>query len=185
MQVEESFKALPSENNPYYATKSQFLKQGVAVQSVRLETMATPDRQLVYAMNHLSLATYAKLGGIPWLLAAQQRVAHELVIGLGSHTASNSRIGSRQRYVGITTVFSSDASYLLSDRTSAVPYDEYPQALFETVKRSIAKVRTDDNWRSTDKVRLVFHVFKPLKDAEAEAITASPCPESTQITAQI
>jgi len=170
VQVEESFKALPAENNPYYATKSQFLKQGVAVQSVRLETMATPDQQLVYAMNHLSLATYAKLGGIPWLLAAQQRVAHELVIGLGSHTASNSRIGSRQRYVGITTVFSSDGSYLLSDRTSAVPYDEYPQALFETVKRSIAKVRTDDNWRSTDKVRLVFHVFKPLKDAEAEAI---------------
>ncbi|WP_439602426.1 argonaute/piwi family protein [Devosia sp.] len=170
VQVEESFKELQPENNPYYATKSQFLKQGVPVQSVRIETMATPEQQLVFAMNHLSLATYAKLGGIPWLLAAQQRVAHELVIGLGSHTASASRIGSRQRYVGITTVFSSDGSYLLSDKTSAVPYDEYPEALFETVRRSITKVRTDDNWRSTDKVRLVFHVFKPLKDTEAEAI---------------
>lgn len=170
VQVEESFKELQPENNPYYATKSQFLKQGVPVQSVRIETMATPEQQLVFAMNHLSLATYAKLGGIPWLLAAQQRVAHELVIGLGSHTASASRIGSRQRYVGITTVFSSDGSYLLSDKTLAVPYDEYPEALFETVKRSITKVRTDDNWRSTDKVRLVFHVFKPLKDTEAEAI---------------
>lgn len=93
-----------------------------------------------------------------------------LIVETRTRNFSNSRIGSRQRYVGITTVFSSDASYLLSDRTSAVPYDEYPQALFETVKRSIAKVRTDDNWRSTDKVRLVFHVFKPLKDAEAEAI---------------
>lgn len=170
VQVEESFKALPAENNPYYATKSQFLKLGVPVQSVRLETMATPAQQLVFAMNHLSLATYAKLGGVPWLLAAQQRVAHELVIGLGSHTTSASRIGSRQRFVGITTVFSSDGSYLLSDKTSAVPYEDYPEALFETVKRSITKVRTDDNWRSTDKVRLVFHVFKPLKDGEAEAI---------------
>lgn len=170
VQIEESFKALPPENNPYYVTKSQFLKMGVPVQSVRLETMGTPDQQLVFAMNHMSLATYAKLGGIPWLLAAQQRVAHELVIGLGSHTTNTSRIGSGQRHVGITTVFSSDGSYLLSDRTSAVPYADYPEALFETVKRSISKVRVDDNWRSTDKVRLVFHVFKPLKDGEAEAI---------------
>ena len=95
VQVEESFKGLPPENNPYYATKAQFLKLGIPVQSVRLETMETPDTQLVYAMNHMSLATYAKLGGTPWLLAAQQRVAHELVIGLGSHTTSASRIGSR------------------------------------------------------------------------------------------
>jgi hypothetical protein len=170
VQIEESFKALPPENNPYYATKAQFLKLGVPVQSVTLETMKFAPTQLVFAMNNMSLATYAKLGGTPWLLAAQQRVAHELVIGLGSHTTSASRIGSRERYVGITTVFSSDGSYLLSDRTSAVPYAEYPEALFDTVKRSIAKVRVDDNWRSTDKVRLVFHVFKPLKDDEAEAV---------------
>lgn len=173
VQVEEEFKSLSPDCNPYYATKSQFLKLGVPVQSVRLETMATPDKQLVFAMNHMSLATYAKLGGVPWLLAAQQRVAHELVIGLGSHTTMSSRIGSRQRYVGITTVFSSDGSYLLSEKTGAVPYAEYPAALFETVKRSIAKVRVDDNWRSTDKVRLVFHVFKPLKDEEAEAIKSA------------
>src|ERR1019366_3907077 len=90
----------------------------VAVQSVRLETMAQNDQQLVFSMNHMSLATYAKLGGTPWLLAAQQTVAHELVIGLGSHSVPGSRIGALQRYVGITTVFSSDGSYLLSDKTA-------------------------------------------------------------------
>lgn len=64
VQVEEQFKALPAETNPYYATKAQFLKLGVPVQAVRLETMKTPDAQLVFAMNHMSLATYAKLGGV-------------------------------------------------------------------------------------------------------------------------
>ena len=170
VQIEEEFKSLKGEVNPYYATKSVFLKRDVPVQSVRLETMSQPDSQLVFSMNHMSLATYAKLGGVPWLLASQQTVAHELVIGLGSHSVSNSRIGTQRRFVGITTVFSSDGSYLLSDKTAVVPFEEYADALYETLKRSITTVRKQDNWRSTDKVRLVFHMFKPPKDTEAEAI---------------
>lgn len=170
VQVEEEFKDFKEDNNPYYATKSVFLKRDVPVQSVRLETMAQSDMELVFSLNHMSLATYAKLGGTPWLLAAQQTVAHELVIGLGSHTESGSRIGSHKRFVGITTVFSSDGSYLLSDRTAVVPYEEYAAALYDTLKRAITTVRRQDNWRSTDKVRLVFHMFKPLKDIEASAV---------------
>jgi hypothetical protein len=170
VQVEEEFKGFTGDRNPYYATKSVFLKRDVAVQSVRLETMAQSDQQLVFSLNHMSLATYAKLGGTPWLLAAQQTVAHELVIGLGSHSVAGGRIGAQQRYVGITTLFSSDGSYLLSDKTAVVPFERYADALFETLKRSITTVRKQDNWRSTDKVRLVFHMFKPPKDTEAEAI---------------
>lgn len=170
VQVEEEFKEFEDGLNPYYATKSVFLKRDIAVQSVRLETMAQPDNQLVFSMNHLSLATYGKLGGIPWLLASQQTVAHELVIGLGSHSVASSRIGPNRRYVGITTVFSSDGNYLLSDRTAVVPYEKYASELYEVLKRSITAVRKQDNWRSTDKVRLVFHMFKPPKDIEAQAI---------------
>ncbi|HLG82385.1 MAG TPA: Piwi domain-containing protein [Bradyrhizobium sp.] len=170
VQVEEEFKKYGGDDNPYYATKAVLLKRDIAVQSVRLETMSLSDASLMFAMNHVSLATYAKLGGIPWLLAAKQTVAHELVIGLGSHTVSGSRIGSHKRFVGITTVFSSDGSYLLSDKTAVVPFEKYADALYDTLKRAITLVRKQDNWRSTDKVRLVFHMFKPPKDAEADAI---------------
>lgn len=170
VQVEEEFKSTDGDQNPYYATKSVFLKRDIPVQSVRRETMAQPDNQLVFSLNHMSLAIYAKLGGTPWVLASQQTVAHELVVGLGSHSVANSRLGAQDRYVGITTVFSSDGRYLLSDKTSVVPYDGYAEALYETLKRSITAVRKQDNWRSTDKVRLVFHMFKPPKDIEAEAI---------------
>src|SRR3546814_3520280 len=93
-----------------------------------------------------------------------------LVIGLGSHSIAGSRIGSLQKFVGITTVFSSDGSYLLSDRTAVVPFEDYAEALYETLKRSITTVRKQDKWRSTDKVRLVFHMFKQPQDKEAEAI---------------
>lgn len=170
VQVEEEFKEFDGDDNPYYATKAVLLKRDVAVQSARLETMGLSDANLVFAMNHMSLATYAKLGGTPWLLAAKQTVSHELVIGLGSHTVSGSRIGSHKRFVGITTVFSSDGSYLLSDKTAVVPFEKYADALYDTLKRAITLVRKQDNWRSTDKVRLVFHMFKPPKDTEADAI---------------
>jgi hypothetical protein len=166
VQVEEEFKKYDGDHNPYYATKAVLLKRDIAVQSVRLETMGLSDTNLMFAMNHVSLATYAKLGGVPWLLAAKQTVAHELVIGLGSHTVSGSRIGSHKRFVGIT----SDGSYLLSDKTAVVPFEKYAGALYDTLKRAITQVRKQDNWRSTDKVRLVFHMFKPPKDTEADAI---------------
>ena len=143
-----------------FATKSIFLKRDVAVQSVRLETMAQADSQLVFSLNHMSLATYAKLGGTPWLLASQQTVAHELVIGLGSHSAANSRIGTHKRYVGITTVFSSDGSYLLSDRAAVVPFEDYASTLYETLKRSISTVRKQDNWRTTDKARDFYSAMR-------------------------
>jgi hypothetical protein len=42
VQIEEEFKRFGSESNPYYATKSVLLKRDIAVQSVRLETMAQP-----------------------------------------------------------------------------------------------------------------------------------------------
>lgn len=170
VQVEESFKSYPGNVNPYFGTKALLLKNNVAVQSIRLETMRQPDDNLVFSMNQMSLACYAKLGGRPWLLSAEQKVGHELVIGIGSHMASESRIGTGKRQVGITTVFSSDGSYHLSERTSVVPFEEYAEALTETLKKTVVRVREEDNWKNTDRVRLVFHMFKPAKDIEADAI---------------
>ena len=173
VQIEEDFKALPGNLNPYYGTKAMLLKNHVAVQNFRLETMQQDPRGLVFTMNQMSLASYAKLGGRPWLLGTEQTVAHELVIGVGSHVASDSRIGGGTRHVGITTVFSSDGGYHLSERTNVVPFEDYSAALAETLKGTIIRVRDEDNWKSTDRVRLIFHMFKPAKDVEADAIKAA------------
>lgn len=170
VQVEEGFKALPGGENPYFATKAMLLRNNVAVQNIRIETMSEADRGLVYTMNQVSLASYAKLGGRPWLLSAQQSVAHELVIGLGSHTEQKSRFDKGKRHVGITTVFSSDGGYHLSERTGVVPFEDYGRELTETLTRTIERIRREDNWKNSDRVRLVFHAFKQIKDIEAEAI---------------
>jgi hypothetical protein len=170
VQIDKDFRELAGANNPYFATKAVFLKHRVPVQQITLETIRFADKQLVYALNNMSVATYAKVGGIPWLLKSEPIVAHELVIGLGSHTVRTSRLGAGERIVGITTMFTSDGKYLLDDRTEAVPYDQYADTLYQSLSRSIADVRKVDNWRSSDSVRLIFHVFKQFADHEVAAV---------------
>lgn len=170
VQTEGGFRQLPHAENPYFVAKASLLKRGVQVQAISLETMRLPPMNLAYSLSNASLASYAKLGGIPWLLRSQPNTDHELIIGLGSHTEKVSRLGSGNRTVGITTVFSSDGRYLLEDRTAAVPFDRYPGELTASLKRTISRVREEDAWRASDAVRLVFHVFKPLKSREVEIV---------------
>lgn len=170
VQIDQAFKDLSDALNPYYATKAIFLKHRVPVQEITLETMNFANQQLVFALNNMSVATYAKIGGTPWLLKSQPRGAHELVVGIGSQVVSTERLVAKERVVGLTTVFSSDGNYLLDDMTAAVDYDKYAGALLESLKRSISTIRTADNWRSSDDVRLIFHVFKEIADSEAEAV---------------
>jgi Piwi domain len=169
VQIDKDFREMDDAANPYFATKAVLLKHRVPVQEVALETMRNADKQLVYVLNNMSVAAYAKMGGTPWLLKSQPTVAHELVVGIGSQNFSPNRLGGKERIVGLTTVFSSDGKYLLDDRTAAVDYAHYSEELFKSLSRSIESVRTNDNWRSTDAVRLIFHVFKQMADHEADA----------------
>jgi hypothetical protein len=170
IQIDDGMDELVGDDNPYLVTKAFFLARQVAVQQVELETMEQRPNQLAYAVNNVGLAAYAKLGGIPWLLPTSQKVAHELVVGLGSFKLSTSRFGAGDRYVGVTTVFTGSGRYLVESRTRAVPFEDYTAAMLEALKRSVEEVRATQNWRPDDPVRLVFHVFKPVKGAEVRAV---------------
>jgi hypothetical protein len=173
LQTEEEFRQLPHAANPYFVAKAAMLKRGVHLQAISLKTMRLPKMNLAYSLSNASLASYAKLGGIPWLLRSQPNTDHELIIGLGSHTERSSRLGPGDRTVGITTVFSSDGRYLLEDRTAAVPFERYSAELKASLHRIISRVREEDAWRASDAVRLIFHVFKPLKSLEIDVVEAT------------
>lgn len=170
IQTEDYFHQLYGEDNPYYVTKSFFLKHQVPVQEIEIESMIINDNQLIYTLNNISLASYAKMGGIPWLLKANPTISHELIIGLGSCYMGKSRLGTKERVVGITTVFTGDGNYLLNNRSAAVSFEDYPDALIESLKETVTTIREDQNWNHNDSIRLVFHTFKPLKDAEIIAV---------------
>lgn len=170
--VEEEHAFLAGPDNPYLQSKAECLMSGVPTQQVRTKTLRQDDYSLQYTLQNLSTALYAKMGGVPWTVDQGSGVAHELVIGLGTAEIQESRFQDSKRLIGITTVFRGDGSYLLSDLSQKCSYEDYPRVLERTTKRVLRDRRRKDGWQKGDKVRIVFHVFKRLKDVEMERITA-------------
>lgn len=169
IQIDEAFHDLVGDENPYLVTKALFLAQQVSPQAFEWESIK-PGVEIDATVSNIGLACYAKVNGIPWLLPVHQTVAHELVVGLGSFEASESRFGSRERYVGVATVFSSDGRYLLESRTPATPADEYLPVLLAALERVVNEIRRGDAWMDDEPVRFVFHVFKDFNQSEIEAV---------------
>ena len=135
-----------------------------------------PDRDglradgLAYALDSIALASYAKLGGTPYVVAAAAAMTQELVIGIGSAHVRQARLTDPERVVGITTVFSADGNYLLSNTSREADYADYPAELLRSLESCIEHVRERNGWQPEDALRLIFHVFKPLRDVEARAV---------------
>jgi hypothetical protein len=172
VQVNEASHELRGEANPYLVAKATFLSQQIPTQEFMTETMRRKGSGLDFILSNIALASYAKLGGTPWHLKVDNPMAHELVVGLGSTSISDSRLGARQRMVGITTLFTSEGRYLLGNMSNAVPFEEYGKAVVDMLTSAIERARKDMNWQKDDEVRLIFHSFKPLKDTEADAVKA-------------
>lgn len=171
VQVREAHKLRASGQNPYFVAKARFMRAGVPVQAVRLETIET-DRGRAYTLNNLALAAYAKIGGVPWVISTRGVATHELVIGVGCTEVGTSRLRERSRYVGITTLFQGDGRYLVWETTREASFEDYPEALLASLRKSIRFVRDQNKWEAGDPVRLIFHVYKPLKRSEIKAAKA-------------
>jgi hypothetical protein len=172
VQVNEASYDLWGEENPYLVTKAAFLAQQIPTQEFKIETTRQPGSRLDFVLSNIALASYAKLGGTPWHLKVNSPMAHELVVGMGSASISDSRLGARERMVGITTLFTHEGRYLLGNMSNAVPFEDYGKAVVEMLTNAIERARSDMNWQKGDEVRLIFHSFKPLKDIEANAVKA-------------
>ena len=169
VQIREAHKQRLSGKNPYFVAKSHFMRAGVPVQAVRLETIEQ-NYGRAYTLNNLALGAYAKIGGVPWVISTRGVATHELVIGIGSTVVGGTRLGDRTRYVGITTLFQGDGRYLVWETTKEATFESYPEALLESLRKSIRFVQTQNKWEVGNNVRLVFHVFKPLKRVEIETV---------------
>ena len=173
VQTEESFHQLPPERNPYFIAKMSFHTHQILAQEFEIETTRTWGVQLSASLNNMGLATFAKLNGIPWLMKATSPKTHELIIGLGSTEVGEGRLGQRERFVGITTVFTGDGNYHLSNLSKAVAREDYWNALLESVRGAIKHVQEAMNWRRDDHVLLIFHAtFKPFSREEVRSINS-------------
>lgn len=170
IQTSEKHKLLPASESPYYLAKAKFMANDIPVQGINIETMKKRDEQIVYILNNISLACYAKMGGTPWVIPSNKSIDRELVIGLGNAIIKKDRFKYEKRIVGITTVFNSDGRYMLSSKSAEVDFKDYFEALLYNLRSVFNDIKKNEGWRSGDNVRLVFHCFKPFKNSEANAI---------------
>jgi len=170
IQIEDHFREMIGDNNPYLVSKVEFLTHQIPVQEFRIETVEFSNNQLSYVLNNMALATYAKIGGTPWLIRANPTTAHEIVVGLGSAMFGSGRLGESKRKVGITTVFSGDGNYYWTSVSQAVPFENFKDELTSSLSKTLEKIARQMNWMAGEHIRLIFHAFKPFKDEEADAV---------------
>ena len=115
---------------------------------------------------------YAKMDGAPWTVSQPRTYNDEIVIGMGMAEIAGSRIETRQRHMGITTVFLGDGNFLLSNVSKECTYDEYPEVLKDSTKAILTEVKRRNGWEPGDRVRIVFHSAKPLKNVEIDELIA-------------
>jgi Piwi domain len=173
VQVRQSFKKLEVAANPYYLGKSLFFLHQVPVQDFTIELLTQAEYSLGFSLNNMALACYAKMGGVPWLLKSSPTLSHELVIGIGSADIGHERGADNQRIMGITTVFSGDGSYIVSNTSKAVVPDAYCGALTAVLGETLEKIQKRMNWQKGDTIRLIFHAqVKKFNKEEIAAVRA-------------
>lgn len=170
VQTREATRKLYGSESPYLAAKAGFMTAGIPVQAITAEKLEPAIRDNPYILGDVALAVYAKLDGVPWRISTRGVTSHELVVGLGYTETGETRLGERARYVGITTVFRGDGRYLVWGQTREVEFKDYADALLETLQVTVRQVRDENAWSVGEEVRLIFHVFKPLKNEEIKAI---------------
>jgi hypothetical protein len=170
IEIPERFKKLQPELNPYYKLKARLLTLEIPVQFVLNRNLKTKNSDSI--LNALGLQIYAKLGGTPWVLPSARSVDRELIIGIGHSIIRNSTYkGAEQnRVVGITTFFSSDGQYLLSNKAKDVNFDNYFTELLKNLNEALKTLQENQAWKDNDTIRLIFHIFKPIKNIEHEVV---------------
>lgn len=171
---------LPDRASPYLISKAALLMAGIPVQEARLSTITGEPYSLQFNMQNLALALYAKMGGVPWTVDHDLTVNDEIVIGIGTSEMSGSRFLTRQRHVGITTVFRGDGNYLLAGLSKECSYDDYPETLRASTLQILREMRERNGWRDGDTVRLVFHAHRPLKGVHVSQIVSDCVAEAGQ-----
>jgi hypothetical protein len=163
---------LPDVESPYIQSKAVLLMAGVPVQEIRVPTLSQLPKALQYVNQNVALSLYSKMNGTPWTVDQDLTINDELVIGMGTCELSGSRFTEKQRLIGITTVFRGDGNYLLSNVSKECPYGEYPEVLRRSTLDILEEIKTRNGWQPGDTVRIVFHVYKPLKHVEMADIMA-------------
>jgi len=154
--IEDRFKQMFIQDNPYFVGRAVLLSSQILVQSITVEKARQGDRDLQWILDSIAVQSYAKLGGTPWTIATSQSEP-EIVIGIGEARMSGTQ--SDERVFGFATVFNQNGAYLWTGfGQPVVGFDNYVASLRDRVKQSIGDYNRIEG---VPPKRLVIHLYKP------------------------
>ena len=149
--------------NIYQICKSTLLCNGIPCQVVTAPKLQNPS-QRPWILGNIALASYAKIGGTPWV-AADGTVKNELVMGV-----SRAQDKNKKYVVGFVTLFNQDGDFLLMhSKTPVVEWDEYVNGLEELILDAYHEYRANFGVPSS----LIIHYHKRPGFQEINAIDDS------------
>lgn len=172
IECDDSSRNIAVEVNPYYNARAALMSYGIPTQGIKVSHLRSSADKVQWILSPLALQIYAKVGGTPWRLPASQGVDQEIIVGIG-HALERKNLWSgaeQSKIVGITTFFLGDGSYMLGEKLKSVPYDEYFEELLSSLRGSINKISKEYAWQEGQTIRIVFHVFKPIRNVEVDVI---------------
>ncbi len=111
----------------YRCCKSILLSNGIPCQVVIASRLSDPN-QRPWILGNIALASYAKVGGTPWVVADSVK-RRELVIGV-----SRAQDESQRYVVGFVTLFNQDGDFLfMHSKTPVIDWDDYVSGLEELI----------------------------------------------------
>jgi len=145
-------------DSAYYAAKATFARLGLPTQMVTAELLED-EREFGWSVANIALASFAKLGGIPWTVEAPADES-DLVLGVG-----RADVGSGRRIFGYAVALTSNGLY--RNIWGAHPVgdeEEYISRLEDVLVRALAE-DVDQPFG-----RLVVHLARRTGWREIEAV---------------
>lgn len=153
--------------NPYLAAKAALGSAGISSQAITIETLRQPDSSLRWIADSVSLAAYAKVGNVPYVLH-DPNGGRELVLGVGRADIYDPEFGRRRQRFGASVAVRQDGDFLFSGSTTPVfSDDDYETALAKLLDGAIKTYETGQGGLPE---RLIVYLFKNTGRRELYAI---------------
>jgi hypothetical protein len=163
--------------SPYYAVKAALLERNIPSQSVTFELLGA-DPSLEWSIGNIALASFCKLGGVPWIADRPNHDRH-LIVGVGVAERHDPVSRERRRKMAYTTCTTSGGQYRFSSLGSvSESRDTHLTSLESAVRESLLKAATDEGVKE-----LTIHMTKDFSFDERECVRRAV--ESTDILDQI
>lgn len=161
-----------SPNTPIYQTcKAKLLGNGIPSQVV-IDKKLQNSTQRPWIIENIALASYAKVGGTPWVVAGPPQ-KNQLVLGVSRAQDKNKRF-----LVGFITLFTQDGDFLLMhSKAPVIDWNDYINGLEILITEAIDEY---ENRRGVPE-EIIIHFHKRPGYRELEAIEEALKSKSSQI----